>query len=680
MNRPLESLFAPASVAVVGASEQPTKWGYWLSVGALTGRERRSVHLVNRRGGALDGVSFAPSLAALGEPVELVVVATPAAQFSSTVDEALAAGAKAVVGITAGLSRAAQAEVAARVRAAGAVLLGPNCMGVADAAAGLRLLWGELPAGDIALVSQSGNLALELGAIARRGGLGFSRFASLGNAADVTAVELLRVCAAHPATRAVAVYLEDVGDGRAFVAAAAAAVDAGTPVVLLTAGRSAEGARAARSHTGALAGDAAVLTAACRAAGVRLVATPTELIEATRVAAIPASVRAAVFPAAPRRLGVVADGGGHGVIAADLAVAARLAVPGFSDDLAARLAALLPPAATTGNPVDLAGGGERDITSYAAVVAAVLESSEVDAVLLSGYFGSYCEQGAGELAAAEGEVADAIAAVVHRTGRPVYVHSMAARSSTAARLAAGGVPVWSAIEQAVAAAVPALRRPGPPELPRPAGAVAGDAYWAGRELLAAAGVAFPPARAVRSRDDALVAAGELGYPVVLKALGLAHKSDVRGVALGLDDAAAVAAAFDDMAGRLAPAGYAIETMVELREGVELIVGARRDPRFGPVLLVGFGGVYAELIADTAVDLAPVDRDGARDLLARLRGAALLAGFRGRPAVDLDALADVIVAVSRVAAAHPEIAELDLNPVLATPHGAVALDCHWELAR
>ena len=665
MTRPLDALFAPRSVAVVGASATRGTWGYQLATGALAGRRYRRVHLVNPRGGELDGTPFVPSLESLDEPADLVVVAVPPAAFCSIVDDALATGTRAVVGVTAGLPGPRVVEVAARVRAAGAVLLGPNCMGVFDAAANLRLLWGDLPSGDIALFTQSGNLALELGAIAGRGGLGLSRFASLGDAADVTAVELLAACVTHDATRSVALYLESLGDGRAFLAAASAVIDAGKPVALLAAGRSAVGARAARSHTGALASDRAVLASACRDVGIILVDTPTALVEATRVAALRRPL--SFGPGNRRRVGIVADGGGHGVIAADLAVGAGLDVVPFSAGLSARLAEGLPATAATTNPVDLAGAGEQDLFNYARIVAAVAASGEVDAVLLSGYFGAY---GVDEpaLADTEGQVADAIAAVEV----PLFVHSMAPDSTTSLRLVERGVPVWRAVEHALAAIPTALRDPVRGAPVPSTGSPGGPDV---RNALKRAGVRFARAQVVTTLAEARQAAVEVGYPVVLKVAGLAHKSDVGGVALDLGDEAALTRAWEAMAARLAAPAYTVEEMVATRDGVEMIVGARRDPSFGPVVLVGMGGVLAELLADTAVGLAPIDQVAALRLIESLRGSAVLDGLRGRVRVDTGALADVVAAASRVATDRPEVAELDLNPVLVTAEGAIALDLH-----
>ncbi|NUT35242.1 MAG: acetate--CoA ligase family protein, partial [Hamadaea sp.] len=554
------SLFAPASIAVFGASGRPGSWGRQLADGAL--RSGVDVQLVNHRPGA--GFLLAPE-----RPVELAVIAVPAAGFAAAVDTALAAGATSVVGVTAGLSPAESARIASVVRAAGARLLGPNCLGVFDAVSGLSLVWGELPPGDVTLLSQSGNLALELGAIARRSGLGFRRFASLGDCADLGVADLLPQ---HGGARAIALYLEDMRGARALIEQAASVVDEGVPVALLAAGRSAAGAVAAATHTGALTGDHAVLAAACRDAGIRLTRTPTELIEACR---------APIRRGRVRRLGVVCDGGGHGVVAADLASAAGIDV--------------MP-------PVDLAGAGERDKRAYADSVEALAARDDVDAVLLTGYFGGYSADEP-ELADTEAQVADALA-----TCRlPLYVQSYAGfpatnPSPTVRRLTAAGVPVWPAIEHAVAALAHddtvRLRPNGSAEPQRTAPqviALDGDPYWTGRVLLPE--VVFARAEEVRDVASALAAAERIGYPVALKALGRAHKSDDGGVVLGLTDPAALAAAFGAMP--QSPA-YAVEELHDLGEGVEIFVGARRDPAFGPVVSVGAGGLLAEVLADVAL--------------------------------------------------------------------------------
>lgn len=683
----VRALFDPRSVAIVGASNDERKYGNWIAVQALS--MSRPVHLVNRRGEPVLGRPVHRALTDVPGPVDLVVVAVPASGFEEAVTDALAMGARAIVGISAGFAEtgaeggARQAALVEKVRAAGAVLLGPNCLGVFDATSELRLASNPMPAGDIGFISQSGNLALELSALLEPLGLGFSRFASLGNQADVTLAELIRAYAAHDGTRLIAVYAEDFGDGRAFTRAAAEATAAGKPVVLLTVGAGQAAARSAASHTGSLTSAMSAIDAACAAAGAERVSTPREM------ALLLAGLRSGRLPHG-RSVAVLADGGGHASIASDVAEIAGLEVPEFSGDLARRLKDVLTPSAGTANPVDLAGAGEQDIASFARTLELLLAEPAVDQVLITGYFGGYGEYGP-EIAECEVAVASDMAALAAASGKPVMAHTMRSASRAAAKLREGGIPVFSAVEDAVdvlARLSARAEHPAPyvPVLPEPYAAdspdsglaitslpTTGGGYWEARELLAAAGVGFPGGRRVRDRAAALAAAEEIGYPVVLKALGVLHKSDAGGVALGLETPEDLTAAFDTMDARLTAPGYTVEAMADLRGGVELIVGVTTDARFGPVAMVGLGGVFTEVLRDVAFGLAPLRPCDAERLFRKLRGAALLCGARGRTPVDLAAAARAVAAVTRVAAEHPEISELEVNPLLALPDRALALD-------
>ncbi|WP_374772891.1 acetate--CoA ligase family protein [Streptomyces sp. NBC_01310] len=690
MGRDLTALFDPGSVAVVGASDDPAKYGHAVASQALRADGRRPVHLVNRRGGTVLGRPAAPSLAAIGEPVELVVISVPGEGFEAAVEDALACGAKAIVGITAGFAEAGpaglarQRAVVARVREAGAVLVGPNCLGIADNTTELYLASDRFAPGGVALLSQSGNLALELQLRGAPHGLGFSRFVSLGNQADVTLVDLVEDCARHEPTTAIAVYAEDFGDGRAFARAAAAA---GKPVVLLTAGRGSASARSAQSHTGALTTSADVVAAACRDAGVELVCTPREMT------VVLAAVSARSGPRARGgRTAVFTDGGGHGAIAADAAEDAGLDVPELGAETQERLRTVLWRQSAVGNPVDLAGMGEQQPLSYADTVAELLAADEVDAVLMTGYFGGYAASDgglgggpAGGSVLAEGETRAAEKIVTHlaATPKPLVVQSMYPQSPSCRVLAEAGVPVFAATEDAARALSamtgrPAGGTPAVPALPAAAAPLRDAGYHGVRGLLGAAGVPFPAAREITDEAGLLAAAAEFDGPYVLKALHLLHKSDAGGVALRLADRDALLAAYRAMHARLGAPAYSVEAMADLSDGIELIVGVNRDPRFGPVAMVGLGGVLTETLRDVAFALAPVPARRAEELLRGLRTAALLAGVRGRPAVDVAAAAAVIERITAVAAAHPEIAELEVNPLLVRPDGALALDARAVL--
>lgn len=661
----LSVFFDPRSVAVVGASADPAKWGYWLARGALRGRSRRGVHLVNARGATIEGEPSARTLSELPEVPELVVLTAPAATVPAVVDQALELGVRGFLGITAGI--ADERALAARIRAAGARIVGPNCLGLYDATTALELAWGTFSAGCLGIVSQSGQLGLELTGLATQAGLGVSRFVSVGNQVDVTAAEALDDLVGHAATRAVVVYLEGFADGRALVATLDRLRAAGKPVIVLTVGSSEASRAAARSHTGALTVAADVVDAACRVAGAVLVETPAQAVDLAHLlvgSPLPQGTRTAV----------VSDSGGHGAVAADVLARNGMAVPRLSPTVAAALAAQLPPAAAVGNPIDLAGAGEQDLGTYAHVVELLLRSGEFDAVLMTGYFGSY---GADTPALVERElqVVASLADAVRDTGLPVVVHSMRTDSLAVESMRAQAVPVLHTIDAAgrsLGLAAELARRQGSTPVPVGSAAPTGlpDGYLAARDLLASYGVVYPRGLAVPDLPALRSAAAELAPPFVLKAAWLEHKTEAGGVAVGLVDAEA---AYRRMVERLGAGAYVLEEM-DVRDGVvELIVGARVDPSFGPLVLVGLGGVTAELYRDVQVALAPVDAAGAAAMLRRLRGFPLLSGWRGSKPVDVDAAAAVVAAVSRLVTEHPDVLECEINPLRVGPDGAVAVD-------
>lgn len=657
----------PSSVAVVGASEDPAKWGYWLASGALAGAHRRAVHLVNRRATSLLGHHCAASISELPEAPELVALCVPANHVDDVVDEALARGTRGFLGITSGVT--GEASLAARINAGGARLIGTNSLGIYDAINELRLMWGVPEPGPMAIVSQSGQVGSELMAIGGRHGLGVSRFISIGNQTDVTATELLTDLADHDDTRVVALYLEGFTDGQALFEALATLRAAGKPTVLLTVGASRASARLARTHTGSLTSPLDVVDAACRAAGVVRVATPAELVDVARALV-------AGKASSGRRVAIVGDSGGQSGIAADVAAAAGLTVPQFSVQLAERLGARLPAGAACTNPVDLAGAGEQDLGNYAEIVEQACAAGDVDAVVLTGYFGCYAHD-VPDLADAEVAVARRLGAIASAANLPVLVHTMAPDSVTAHALWRHGVPTYGRIE-AVTRVLAALAD----AMPTPTAAVVESAadhgpirpgYWSARGLLTDAGVSFPPGAVVRDGAELAAAIDGLDEPLVLKAAWLEHKSDVGGVRINLRDRSEIEAAFDDMRGRLGDGEYVLEHQDERPDAVEVLIAARRDPQLGPVVVVGAGGTETEVLRDIRMECAPVTAATATAMLRGLRMAPLLRGWRGRAPVDIVALAEAVVAVSQLVAARPDITEIELNPVRANASGVLAVD-------
>jgi acetate---CoA ligase (ADP-forming) len=440
---PLSSLFDPASVAVVGASDDTRKWGNWLAQGALRGSHRRTISLINGRGGTVLGRRAHRSLR---EPAELVVIVVPADAAEAAIEDALAIGASALVVITAfagdlAARRARDARLAARSHAGGALLLGPNCLGVFDAGTELELVPVGFPAGSIGFISQSGNLGLELGQLAQARGLGFSRFVSLGNQAGVDAGAAFASLLEHQPTRVIALYLEDVRDPDGIVGAARAAARLGKRVLLMAPDRSAATARMTASHTASDPLTRDEIDAICRAGEIERVADPSELIDAATAFLGQPSGQGA-------RVGIVADGGGHAALATTLAERARLVVPRLTEALMGQLRTGLTATAAVDNPIDLAGSGESDIRNFDRIVIAIMRSGEVDGLLLAGCFGGYGDYSA---AFAEAEVrgARALAQAAAETGRVLAVHSMYPESPAVEVLRDHGVFVSASIRQAV---------------------------------------------------------------------------------------------------------------------------------------------------------------------------------------------------------------------------------------
>jgi len=681
-HRSLKEMFDPSSVAVVGASGSTGKWGNIISQTLLKGSHRRKIYLVNRRGQEILGHRSYACLSELPKAPELVFLVVPAQSFETSVDEALAVGAKAIIALTAGLgetgdaSRACEEAVVQRVRDAGVVMLGPNCMGVIDTASELSgAAHMTLPAGDIAVITQSGGIGLELDCRAKHAGVGFSRFVSLGNQADLKAADFVREFATHDQTRVIAIYLEDTGEGRELLEAAKFSHINGKHLVLLAPGRTDAVERAALSHTGSLAGDDEAIDALCAAGGIVRVNTPRELLDAA------ASLR---YPRIPegRRLAIISDGGGAAIVAASLAGSQGFDIPPFSDKLSASLAEGASELASVGNPVDLLAD---DPGSFDRTVKLVAESGEVDAILVTGVYGHTASKqypselgDLSDLERAEVQTATLIGQVAQAGKVSVVASTIATPTPVVNELARFGVPMYRDIEAAVGNLDKLCRIGETPvnflPVPPPAqNTVTDDSYEGSRQFLTEQGVDFAKAHFVSNLDEAITAGKALGYPLVLKALGLLHKSDMGGVAIGLNDAAALKEAFQDMNERLQPKRFSVEEMAPLSNGVELIVGTQWDEKLGPILLVGLGGIFTEQLKDIRTALAPVTPEIVLHMLDSLRGIGILRGARGRAAVDLDAIAKLATKLAEVAASHPEIAEMEMNPVLALPDRAIGLD-------
>ena len=680
--RDLTPLFEPKSVLLVGATADTLKWGGWVSKSFGDHQHLRGTHFVSLRGGELYGLPVHTAIADVAAPVDLAVIVVPAPGVPDAVTQSLALGAKALVIITSGFGETSaeglvvQEALVEEVRAAGAVLLGPNCLGLYDDLGQLNVYGGTFPSGDLAFATQSGNLALEVALLLERSGQGLTRFASVGNQADLTLADVIRDFAHHDASKVVGAYVESPKDGLDFADAVreAAAIK---PVVVFAGGRTAAGAHAAASHTGNLAAESRVLRAILRDAGAVVVDTPGAFVDAVSTLRTGKGL-------GRRRIGIVADGGGHGVVSSDTVIEAGLEMATFSAATKAALQPFLKHNAPN-NPVDLAGADASILWHFHGLVDTMLRADEVDAVVMTGYFGGYgaYHPEAGPL---EMEVAEAIARSSDETGKPVVVQSMeeASGNDTIRRLREVDVPVFSRIEQAIDALV-LLDRPPIVQGAAPEGVPArtlGErpAYPEARAALAELGIEFPPGQLATSAEEAAAALDAVGSPAAMKAVAaeLLHKTDAGGVVLGVTTPAVAAETFTTMKHRVeAAAGVALDGIWVERMapsgGVDLVVGARRDPTFGPVVLIGVGGVFVEILDDAVIAPVPTEATHLAALLRTLRAYPLLAGARGQEPVDCLRVAEIAVRLGDLMLAHPEISEVEINPLRATASGATALD-------
>ena len=553
------------------------------------------------------------------------------------------------------------------------MLVGPNCLGVVDTTTGLQLAHAVLPTGDVAVLSQSGNLVLDLAGLLADRGLGVSRFVSLGNQADLGVVDFLHACVGHDGTRAIAVYTEDVVDGRAFLDAARALRDAGKPLVLLAPGRTEAAVRSAASHTGSLTSSSMVIDAACAAVGAHRVHHPTEMADLLVALRVPRRM-------AGPRAAILTDGGGHGAVAADALGAAGLRIPVLTGPVTDELEAALWAQATVTNPVDLAGAGEQDLASYARGVQTLLASDQVDGVLLTGYFGGYStEQSnltAPELAAAH-QMADAVAA----QGKPLVVQTIYPESPACQVLRAVGIPVHRDVDRActvLAGLVEPATAGLAEELPVPAPPVTDTSYDAARALFADAGVEFPVAVSVTDAAGLEAAFDTLELPC--RAQGDGTAAQVRGRRRGRRPRrpGRGARGVRRPGHATCPAGRLGGGPGRPRRRRRADRGQRARPE---VRLGRHGrarrGLHRGARRHRLRHRAGVGRrrSGAPAVVAGGSGAPRRAGTcAGRPRRAGRAVARV----SRLAAAHPELVELELNPVLASPAGVLALDARVVL--
>ncbi len=692
----LRRFFDAGSIAVVGASSRRGSIGGEVFANLLRSGFPGPVYPVSPHP-VVQSVLAYPDVGSIPGPVELVVIAVPAREVVQVARACAERAVGALVVISAGFGeagpegRAMQEELVGVCRASGMRLIGPNCMGI------LRTLPNHPlnatfapnvpPPGGAGFMSQSGALGLAVIDHAADIGLGISTFVSVGNKADISGNDLLEYWEEDPETSLVMLYLESFGNPRRF-SRIARRVARRKPILAVKSGRSPAGTRATSSHTGALlAASDVTVDALFRQAGVIRAESLGELFDAASL------LTNAPLPRG-RRVGIVSNAGGLGILCADACEAGGLEVPALEPATTARLAEFLPPAASLSNPVDMIASATSE--QYAQAIATLAASPEVDALIV--IFIPPLAEKAGEVVAAIDS-----AATAGRTQKPVLLVMMdrESRLQVGPRLPSFSFPENAARALAMVQGWAEWRQRPVEETLEPEGlrraearkviaqSLAGGGGWLSfgdaAAILAAYGIELPPWREAATVSEAAAAARRLGPgPVALKATGsqLLHKSDAGAVALGLHGDRAIRKEAAAMWQRLEAAGtpperFLVQRMVDA--GVEMIVGVAQDPVFGPVLACGAGGAAVELLKDVEVRLTPLGRGEARGMIESLKTFPLLAGYRGRPRADVEALTDLLVRVAAMVEAHQQIAEMDLNPVICGPAGATVVDARIRIA-
>lgn len=689
-NKMLEHFFNPSSVAVVGASQNPTKIGYEILNNIIQYGYSGAIYPVNPKAREILGYTAYPTLEAVSDDIDLAVVVVPPKAVLEVLEQCGRKGVEAAVVITAGFKEigpeGAEIEEALtkRAKALGLRLIGPNCLGVIDTASSLNASFaaGMPLAGHIGFFSQSGALCVAILDWALEENVGFSRFVSLGNKADVTETEMILSLEQDDNTRVILGYLESIEDGPRFMDAAHK-VSASKPIIMIKSGTTSAGAKAASSHTGALAGSDHAYGAAFKQSGVVRVESMQSLFGyAMAFAAQP-------LPKGPS-LAIITNSGGPGILAADAADRSSLHLSPIRKETVDRLRQFLPSTASVYNPIDIIGDATHE--RYNKTLEVVLKDDKIHAVLLL----------LTPTAAVDPEaVAQGIVTLTRDTDKPVLAAFMGGKSVRSARqvLQENAIPSYDYPEDAIAALDAMLSyrqwREKPPRQYRrfevdtrkvrdTFASVIGQHRHdliesEARKVLEAYGYRLPANIMARTTKEAVKAASEIGYPVVMKIASpdVLHKSDMGGVRIRLEDEAMVEEAFFEITSNIQqrqPKARILGVMVQemVQQGKEVILGISRDMQFGPMVMFGLGGIYVEVLKDVSFRIAPLSVESADAMIREVRSFPLLRGVRGEPPADIAGLRDALLRLSQMAVDFPEIIEADINPLLVGPEGAGAV--------
>ncbi|MDW7747088.1 acetate--CoA ligase family protein [Halomonas sp.] len=700
---PLHDILAPTGIAVIGASADPTKRGYKAMVGLIKDGYRGDIYPVNPKADMILGVKAWPSVTAIPGNPQLALICTPAATVPGLIAECGRRGIKGAVILASGFAEvggegaALEREMMAKAEAHGVRIIGPNTSGVFNLHHHINLLaLDNVRPGDVGIISQSGNMLLSLALEAQHNGhVGFSTYVGPGNQSDIGFNDYLRYLGEDEHTRVATLYVEGFRDGRKFLEVARD-VTAMKPVVVYKSGSTEQGQKAASSHTGALAGSYAMTVDLLRQSGVSVVQYSDEILPVAEGLGLLQKSRG-------KRVAVISDGGGQATIASDRLAEAGLELAELSEATRAKLREVLFPQASTVNPVDVAGSTDANPSLLATCMEIVAADDNVDSVFLVGMFGGYSIRFAESLLGDEMRGAEAMVDLSNATEKPLVIYSLYTPIKPPAlrRLHEAGLPVYASIEQSVrvlsalgergqylaqtrsqARETPVDARPELTAMFRQARAEGRDLFeYEAKQLLRDHGVEVPEERVVRNEAELAAAAAALGEtPLAMKVVSkdILHKSDAGGVRLNVVGEAAMQDARNAILDscRTYDAKAEIEGVLVTpmaKKGVEVIVGVIRDPIFGPVLMFGLGGIFVEILEDVAFRAIPLSRHDARSMVEQIKAKRILEGVRGESAVDKEALVDLLLKVSSIVDAYPDLKELDLNPVIVNADGYAVVD-------
>jgi len=703
MKSSLHDFLAPDSIAILGASSDPTKRGYKAMVGLVNDGYEGAIYPINPKADTILGYKAYPSMESLPGPAALALICTPAKTIPDLLGQCGRNGTKGVIILASGFGEVDEAgaklgqEVLEAAQKANVRIVGPNTSGVFNLHKKVNLLaLDNVKPGDIGIISQSGNMLLALALEAESNGhVGFSTYVGPGNQIDLGFADYLQYLGEDENTRVATLYVEGFKDGRVFLNVAKEIAKT-KPVVVYKSGSTEAGQKAAKSHTGALAGSYAMTVDLLRQVGVTVVSQSDEILPVAEGLGL-------LQQANGNRVAILADGGGQATIASDRLSEAGLELAELSDATRSALRDILFPQASLVNPVDVAGSTDANPKLLADCMSILVKDTNVDMVFLVGMFGGYGIRFAEELKAEELQTADAIAGLSGQTDKPLVVYSLYShvRPEPLVRLREAGVPVYNSIEHAVQV-LKALSERGAyisrterAERAHPLSpnadvvATFKQAQKSGRDLfefeakslLRAYGVDVPKEWIVRNEAEFLKAVAEFGHTsLAMKVVSkdILHKSDAGGVKLNLSGEADLRRGHAEILAscKLYKPDAEIEGVLlapMARKGTEVIIGVSRDPMFGPVLMFGLGGIFVEVLEDVAFRAIPLSRDDARSMVGQIKARKILEGARGEPAVSKDALVELLLKVSSIVDAHSEILELDLNPVIAYNDGYAVVD-------